>query len=59
MPSYDFRCDKCGDVITVQRSIADRTSPPKSCKECRGRKFTRIYTPTAFRFVGGLPSHGN
>jgi len=53
MPYYDFACKKCEEVYTVQRTINTRNEAPKSCSKCRGRKFIRIWTPIAFRFVGG------
>ena len=50
MPTYDFICLKCKEIQTVKREINDRDRPPKSCPDCRGRKFIRKWTPVNFRF---------
>ncbi|MBI5708897.1 MAG: zinc ribbon domain-containing protein [Candidatus Eisenbacteria bacterium] len=35
MPTYDYRCRKCGHRFELQHSIKDET--PKRCPKCRGR----------------------
>src|SRR5690242_13943833 len=35
MPTYDYRCRKCGHRFELFHSIKDET--PKRCPKCRGR----------------------
>jgi len=35
MPTYDYRCTKCGRTFELFHSIKDET--PKRCPRCRGR----------------------
>jgi putative FmdB family regulatory protein len=35
MPTYDYRCRKCGHVFELFHSIKDDT--PKRCPKCKGR----------------------
>lgn len=35
MPTYDYRCTKCGDTFAVEQSIHDK--PLTRCKKCRGK----------------------
>ena len=35
MPTYDYRCTKCGDEFAIEQSILDK--PLTRCKKCRGR----------------------
>lgn len=35
MPTYDYRCTKCGYTFAVEQSIHDK--PLKRCKKCRGK----------------------
>lgn len=34
MPTYTYRCNKCGEEIEVFQSMSD--PPLKRCKQCRG-----------------------
>jgi putative FmdB family regulatory protein len=35
LPTYDYRCTKCGDEFSVEQSIKDR--PLARCRKCRGK----------------------
>jgi len=35
VPTYDYRCTKCGDEFAVEQSILDK--PLVRCKKCRGK----------------------
>ena len=35
MPTYDYRCTKCGDEFAVEQSMLDK--PLARCKKCRGK----------------------
>lgn len=52
MPTYEYRCPKCGNITEVATSVKNRDiSPP--CKQC-GAKTTRIQSR-----VGGLIFKGS
>jgi putative FmdB family regulatory protein len=35
VPTYDYRCTKCGDTFAIEQSIHDK--PLTRCKKCRGK----------------------
>jgi putative FmdB family regulatory protein len=35
VPTYDYRCTKCGDTFAIEQSIHDK--PLTKCKKCRGK----------------------
>jgi putative FmdB family regulatory protein len=35
VPTYDYKCTKCGDEFAVEQSILDK--PLVRCKKCRGK----------------------
>ena len=35
VPTYDYRCTKCGDEFAVEQSILDK--PLVRCRKCRGK----------------------
>lgn len=35
MPTYDYRCTKCGDEFSVEQSMLDK--PLARCKKCKGK----------------------
>ncbi len=35
VPTYDYRCTKCGDEFAVEQSILDK--PLTRCRKCRGK----------------------
>ena len=35
MPTYDYKCTKCGDEFSVEQSMRDK--PLTRCKKCRGK----------------------
>ena len=35
MPTYDYRCTKCGHTFSVEQSMLDK--PLTRCKKCRGK----------------------
>lgn len=35
MPTYDYKCTKCGDELAVEQSMLDK--PLARCKKCRGK----------------------
>lgn len=51
MPTYEYKCRKCGHVLEVRHGFDDK--PPKTCRRngCRGR-LERLFTPPAIIFKG-------
>jgi len=48
MPTYEYRCEHCGDFEHIQRI----TDPPLArCPEC-GRKVRRLISTTSFQLKG-------
>ncbi len=35
MPTYDYRCTRCGDEFAVEQSMLDK--PLARCRKCRGK----------------------
>ena len=35
MPTYDYKCTKCGDVFEVFQAMSEE--PKKRCPKCRGK----------------------
>ena len=51
MPTYEYKCRKCGTVIELQHGFDEK--PPKTCRAngCRGR-LERQFSPPAIIFKG-------
>jgi putative FmdB family regulatory protein len=49
MPTYTYRCTKCGDEIEVVQSMTD--PPLKRCKQCRGA-LRRTFHPVGIVLKG-------
>lgn len=49
MPTYTYRCTKCGDEIEVFQSMSD--PPLKRCKQCRGA-LRRTFHPVGIVLKG-------
>ena len=49
MPTYVYRCQKCGEEIEVVQSMSD--PPLKRCKVCRGA-LKRVYHPVGIVLKG-------
>lgn len=49
MPTYTYRCTKCGDEIEVVQSMSD--PPLKRCKKCRGA-LRRTFHPVGIVLKG-------
>jgi putative FmdB family regulatory protein len=48
MPTYEFECEKCRRVFTIERSMGDRAKP--CCPTCRSKavhqRFSAFYAKT-------------
>lgn len=49
MPTYTYRCQKCGEEIEVVQSMSD--PPLKRCRSCRGA-LKRIFHPVGIVLKG-------
>lgn len=51
MPTYDYRCDKCGAVIEISHGFDEK--PRKTClsDDCDGR-LHRVFSPPTIIFKG-------
>ncbi|MDI6844111.1 MAG: zinc ribbon domain-containing protein [Anaerosomatales bacterium] len=49
MPKYDYKCETCGTVFEVARSIGDAS--PERCPECGGGS-KRVFSPVGIVFKG-------
>lgn len=49
MPTYDYRCDKCGETFEVWQSMAD--DPLRKHPGCGGR-VARVFAPVGIAFKG-------
>ena len=50
MPTYDYKCDKCGHEFERFQRISD--APLKQCPECRGRVRRMIGAGAGLLFKG-------
>jgi putative FmdB family regulatory protein len=50
MPTYDYKCRKCGHVFELFHSIKD--DKPKRCPKCRGRADRMISAGAGILFKG-------
>ncbi len=51
MPTYDYKCDKCGAVFEISHGFDEK--PPKTCidSNCDGR-LHRVFSPPTIIFKG-------
>ncbi len=49
MPTYEYRCDKCGDLFEVRQKFADE--PLKTHEDCGG-EVHRLLSAPALQFKG-------
>lgn len=45
MPSYEFKCDKCGSKFTLFLSISEYEKTKFRCPKCKSIKVTQQITP--------------
>lgn len=45
MPTYEFKCKKCGKTFSLQMTITDYSKQKSfACPECKSEDVTRIYS---------------
>jgi putative FmdB family regulatory protein len=51
MPTYEYQCQRCGEVFSRERRIPDRKKPVK-CRGCGSRKSELLLSCCSFALVG-------
>ncbi len=51
MPTYEYRCDKCGHEFEREQRITE--DPIKTCPKCKAAKARRLISATTFVLKGG------
>lgn len=51
MPSYDFRCPRCDEDLTVLKSMSE-AEKPEPCPTCH-KPMARVFTVPGYRVKGG------
>lgn len=51
MPTYEYRCEKCGHEFEREQRITDE--PLKKCPSCRSARAKRLISATSFVLKGG------
>ena len=49
MPTYEYRCKKCGEHLEVVQSFSD--APLKVCPNCKGQ-LQKVFSPVGIVFKG-------
>ena len=49
MPTYEYRCERCGDTVEVVQSFTD--SPLTTCTSCGG-PLRKVFAPVGIVFKG-------
>ncbi len=60
MPTYEYKCNACGNTFEVFKSIKDETVP--DCPECGSNDVTRLISATSFILKGSgwyMTDYGN
>ena len=50
MPTYVYRCDKCGIELELIQKITDE--PIRTCPECKTETLKKIIQPSTFLLKG-------
>ena len=51
MPTYEFKCEKCGHKFETEQSVSDPAPTKCPSNGCRG-KVTRVFSAPAIMFKG-------
>jgi len=45
MPTYEYRCAKCGKKFALVQSIAQHGRKRASCPKCKSARVTQVFSP--------------
>ena len=45
MPTYQYRCKKCGGEFELIEHMADHASAPHKCPKCKSKQVAQVMTP--------------
>jgi len=45
MPTYEYRCDKCGHEFSRVESISKHGGAKVTCPKCKAASVSRVFTP--------------
>lgn len=43
MPTYDYRCDKCGKRFSLKMTVAEHDTKRARCPKCRSLRVTQQF----------------
>jgi putative FmdB family regulatory protein len=49
MPVYDYRCDKCGDLFSLTRTIQEHEKTKTRCPKCKSTRVSRRFTSVSVK----------
>ena len=44
MPTYEYRCEKCTKVFSIQASMSEHEKGNVSCPDCKEKKVVQQYS---------------
>ena len=44
MPTYEYRCDKCGEEFSVILSVSELEAGKVTCPKCKSKKLSQLIT---------------
>jgi putative FmdB family regulatory protein len=45
MPTYEYRCEKCGKQFSVVHSISAHDRKRPACPKCKSAKVEQVFSP--------------
>ncbi|EPC01625.1 hypothetical protein L861_16535 [Litchfieldella anticariensis FP35 = DSM 16096] len=45
MPTYQYRCKKCGEEFELSEHMTDHTSTQHECPKCKSKQVDQVMTP--------------
>ena len=45
MPTYEYRCEECGEMFEQRESIAEHEAVNPKCPKCGSEKVVRAFSP--------------
>lgn len=45
MPTYQYRCKKCGEAFELTEHMTDHTATQHKCPKCKSKQVAQVMTP--------------